>query len=230
MKKKSAESVVEEILTRRILNGECKAFSLLKPEREMAVEFGYSRPVIHKAIIRMESKGLLTIIPRQGIKVNDYRENAKLGLLESIYDLYHEGISKTLNKSMIEFIKNNLESMIRLIISGDEKNRNSCFEKQKLVKLEKNLDIFIWLQNFALYSGNSIYPMLLNEFKVGILNVSDAVLRYGDRNILKEKVKNVTFLLSSEDKDQSKYEYHEIDNLFSFIEKNWLREEENNEI
>jgi len=59
MKEKSAEAKVEALLVTGILNGKYPALSRLKPERELADAFGYSRSVVHKAIIRLESKGLL---------------------------------------------------------------------------------------------------------------------------------------------------------------------------
>lgn len=248
MKGKSAEAIVEELLITGILNGKYPEFSMLKPERELASEFGYSRPVIHKAIIRLESKGLVTIIPRQGIRVNDYRETGKLGLLESIYDLYHGGISKSLNQSMLNFINNNLEAMIELLIDGPYDNRRDCIQKQNQVKFEESLDVFIWLQNFALFCGNSVYPMLLNEFKSGILNVASAVFLHGDRSLFEAKLKAVTSLLSDDyeiDILNNKLENNNIDNkntaqirevvaqtiqtLFTFIEENWLLEGENHE-
>ena len=229
MKDKSAEAIVEELLTRGILNGKYPAFSKLKPERELALEFGYSRPVVHKAIIRLESKGLLTIIPRQGVRVNDYRETGRLGLLESIYDLYHGGISRALNQSMLAFIQNNLEAMVLLILYGPVENRRDCHETLRKLKFEKSIDVFIWLQNFAFCSGNAIYPMLLNEFKSGILNVSGAVLKHGNPAMFEEKRSAVTELLS-EGRILDRESVHQtIQTLFTFIEENWLTEGGNHE-
>jgi len=227
MKEKSAEASVEEILIRDILNGRYQPFSWLKPERELAVEFGYSRPVIHKAIIRLELKGLVTIVPRQGVKVNDYRETGKFSLLESIYDLYHEGISRSLNQSMLNFIQNNLEAMIFLIISGSPASRKECFEKQKQLKIQEGYDIFLWLKNFAFYSGNSIYPMLINEFKTGILNVASSVLVNGDRTELKKRLSDVIAILGKDCKKNRDEVNETVQQMFSFIEENWLKEGEN---
>lgn len=229
MKEKSAEAIVEEILITGILNGKYKAQSWLPPERELALEFGYSRPVVHKAIIRLESKGLLTIVPRQGVRVNDYREAGKLGLLESIYHLYHGGIDKQLNQAMLRFIQNNLENMVSLIQFSDKENRHSCHQKLTQHLFQESKDVFLWLQNFAFFSGNVIYPMLLNEFKLGILNVSQAVLKNG--NLVKFKVYlEATTDLVRPDHIPNREEVHEkIQVLFDFIEQNWLVEGETHE-
>ena len=229
MKEKSAEAIVEERLITGILNGQYPAFSKLKPERELANEFGFSRPVVHKAIIRLEAKGLVTIKARQGTEVNDYRESGKLALLESIYDLYHGGISIALNQSMLHFIKNNLEAMILLLLTGPNENRKACIQKQDEIQFQEGEDIFIWLQTFAFFCGNSIYPMLLNEFKCGILNVSHAVLKYGDHQQFKSKLKAVSLLLLCENPLDREAITQTILNLFEFIEDNWLIEGENHE-
>jgi len=229
MKEKSAEAKVEELLVTGILNGMYPAFSNLKPERELAMEFGYSRPVVHKAIIRIESKGLLTIIPRQGVRVNDYRETGRLGLLESIYDLYHGGISTSLNQSMLMFIQNNLEAMLVLILEGPAEKRHTCLQIQRQVTFDKSLDVFTWLQNFAFCCENVIYPMLLNEFKSGILNVSHAVLCHGNQMIFKEKMSDVTELLLDDFQLNREIIHQKIQELFTFIERNWLIEGENHE-
>ena len=229
MKEKSAEAKVEALLVTGILNGKYPALSKLKPERELADTFGYSRPVVHKAIIRLESKGLVTILPRQGVLVNDYRESGRLALLESIYDLYHGGISTALNQSMLSFIQNNLESMIVLIIVGPPEKRRACYLAQQQRTFSESLDLFIWLQNFAFCSENAVYPMLLNEFKSGIFNVTTAVLKQGDLGTFEKKLKAVTGLLSYDFKLDREVVNQTIQTLFTFIEDNWLVEGEKHE-
>lgn len=222
MKEKSAEAKVEELLVTGILNGKYPALSMLKPERELADEFGYSRPVVHKAIIRLESKGLVTIIPRQGVLVNDYRESGRLALLESIYDLYHGGISTALNRSMLSFIQNNLEAMILMIMKGPSEKRHACYLAQQQMTFGESLDLFIWLQNFAFCCDNAVYPMLLNEFKSGIFNVSTAVLTQGDLGTFEKRLKAVSRLLSDDFKLDREVVNQTIQILFTFIEDNWL--------
>lgn len=230
MKEKSAEAIVEEILITGILNGKYKAQTWLPPERELTLEFGYSRPVVHKAVIRLESKGLLTIVPRQGVKVNDYREAGKLGLLESIYHLYHGGIDKQLNQAMLQFIQNNLENMVTLIQLSHEENRKSCHHRLTQHLFLESEDIFLWLQNFAFYSGNVIYPMLLNEFKIGILNVSQAVLHMGEPSTFRAYLGAVTELINVTHIPDREEVHHKVQRLFDYIEQNWLVEGETHEI
>lgn len=224
MKSKSAEAIVEELLTISILNGVYQAGERLKPERELALEFGYSRPVIHKAIIRLEGRGLVTIIPRQGIVVNDYRTFGKLSLLESIYDLNHAGIQIELNRSMLQFIEHTLFTMIELVVCKQSESRKKCYEIQSQNSYERSEDIFQWMQTYALQCGNPIYPMIVNEFRSGILNVAHAVLNNGSASHFKELIQKVNALVITEDSfvyEQAKSKAM-IHTLFQYIEKYWL--------
>ena len=60
------ENYVESCIVDSIFNNEYNPGDKLEPERELAIKFECSRPVIHRAIIRLEEKGLVKIIPREG--------------------------------------------------------------------------------------------------------------------------------------------------------------------
>lgn len=68
------EICVQEILT-KILSGELKPGDRLPPEREMAETMGISRSSINHGIMELETMGFLTITPRRGTVVNDYRKH-----------------------------------------------------------------------------------------------------------------------------------------------------------
>lgn len=224
MRSKSAEAIVEELLTINILNGVYQAGERLKPERELALEFGYSRPVIHKAIIRLEGRGLVTIIPRQGVMVNDYRTFGKLSLLESIYDLNHARIQIELNRSMIQFIEHTLFTMIDLVQCRQPESRKECHDLQSQNSYERPEDIFLWMQTYALQCGNPIYPMIVNEFRSGILNVADAVLNNESTSHFKELIQKINALVIAENVFVYKQAEPKamIHTLFQYIEKYWL--------
>ncbi|SCY81670.1 GntR family transcriptional regulator [Alkaliphilus peptidifermentans] len=223
MKKKSAEATAEECLVKEILNGNLKAHSMLRPERELAEMLGYSRPVIHKAIIRLEACGLVTIIPRRGVRVNDYRESGKLGLLESIYNLYRTGISRELNIAMLKFIQNNLEAILMAIVDGDQEKRVECCAIQEDCSIDSPEDVFRWMHSYALYCGNPIYPMLINEFKIGIINVGNVVLNGSQRQEFIKLLREVNGDLKVGHGPSLK---DKLKALFIFIEVNWLSYDE----
>lgn len=220
---KSAEAYVEEHLLKEILNGELLPMTLLKPERELAESLGVSRPVVHKAIIRLEARGLLTIVPRKGVWVNDYRVSAKLGILESIYDLYHDGINRHLNVSMLAFIRETLEAIIIQIIEGDAMKRDACYVTQMKNTFVDGAAVFAWIHGFAISCDNPIYPMLINEFKRGIINVSDAVLNNGDPQAFIARLMAINQLIL--DKEVSRdLVRRAIHTLFDDIERLWLND------
>jgi len=66
------EVCVQEILT-RILSGELKPGDRLPPERELAEAMGISRSSVNHGIMELEAMGFLSITPRRGTVVNDYR-------------------------------------------------------------------------------------------------------------------------------------------------------------
>lgn len=68
------EICVQEILT-KILSGELKPGDRLPPEREMAEAMGISRSSVNHGVMELEAMGFLTITPRRGTIVNDYRRH-----------------------------------------------------------------------------------------------------------------------------------------------------------
>ena len=68
------EICVQEILT-KILAGELKPGDRLPPERELAEAMGISRSSVNHGIMELETMGFLSITPRRGTIVNDYRRH-----------------------------------------------------------------------------------------------------------------------------------------------------------
>lgn len=74
-----------EYVQQLILTGDLAAGERLPPERELAGKTGVSRPVVHEALVRLEEKGLLNIVPRHGVFVADYLQSGRFetfGLIE----------------------------------------------------------------------------------------------------------------------------------------------------
>ena len=89
LKPLKAESLKEVFISRfedLILTGKLAIGQRLPPERELAVQLGVSRPVVHEGLLDLSVKGLVTMKPRAGTVVNDYRKEGSLFMLESIFN------------------------------------------------------------------------------------------------------------------------------------------------
>lgn len=181
----SAESYAEQYLLDRILSGAYKPFQYLEPERELSMQLSLSRPVIHKAIIRLESKGVVTIVPRKGIRVNDYETSAKLSLLEHLYPLERSRYP-ALNRAMLQFIISNLEMILQHVQNLSMDNKIKIEKHLSQIELTDGQRVFEWIKTLARYSENPIYAMLFNEFEVGIINVGEAIIAHSGREVASE--------------------------------------------
>ena len=84
--KEACVSRLEEL----ILSGELKAGERLPSERDFAARLGVSRPVLHEALVDLSAKGLVSIQPRRGVVVNDFRTSGSCAILSSLL-AYHNG-------------------------------------------------------------------------------------------------------------------------------------------
>ncbi len=67
-----------------ILSGELTVGEKLPPERELADSMGISRSVVNSGIVELERMGFLTIKPRSGTFVADYRRKGNLEMMKAI--------------------------------------------------------------------------------------------------------------------------------------------------
>ena len=67
-----------------ILSSELKAGERLPSERDLALRLDISRPVLHEALVELAARGLVTILPRRGVVVNDYRMTGSCAILSSL--------------------------------------------------------------------------------------------------------------------------------------------------
>jgi len=156
-----------------ILSGEWQIGMRLPSERDLAQTLQVSRPVLHEALVDLANKGLVTITPRRGIHVNDYRTNGSLSLLSSLL-AYHEGqLSPDFTRSLLE---------MRLLMecacaeqaaarhsAADLAGLQALLEREALTPPDDiatltELDFGFHL-HLALSTGNLIYPLIINSFK-----------------------------------------------------------------
>ena len=171
-----AESL-KDVFIRRfeelILSGVFPIRQKLPSERELALQLGVSRPVVHEGLVDLAAKGLVTMIPRVGTMVNDYRQEGSLALLTSLVN-YHQGdLEPELLGSLLEMrllFEVETARLAALHRTGEQLSSLHGF-----IREEENIDSqdiegisaldFAFHHLVALASGNHIYPLLLNSFK-----------------------------------------------------------------
>jgi DNA-binding FadR family transcriptional regulator len=173
-----------EIFIRRfeelILSGKFPVGQKLPSERELALQLSVSRPVVHEGLVDLAAKGLVTMIPRVGTVVNDYRREGSLALLTSLVG-YHQGrIESGLLDSLLGMRMLFEVETARLAATNRTAHQLKAFagllheeaqadasDTEKISELDFNFHHLT-----AMASGNLVYPLLLNSFKQCYLNLT----------------------------------------------------------
>ena len=160
-------------LEKLILTGELQMGARLPSERDLAAQLQVSRPILHEALVDLEAKGLLKIIPRHGTVVNDFRRSGSMALLSSLLN-YHDGqLAPQFSKNLIEIrllIETETARLAALYRSPDQieefrailqqETQSSPDDVEKLISLDFSFHLLI-----AIASGNLIYPLIINSFR-----------------------------------------------------------------
>ncbi|RLD89379.1 MAG: FadR family transcriptional regulator [Bacteroidetes bacterium] len=162
-----------------ILSGKISIGETLPSERELSAQLKVSRPVVHEGLIELSLRGLVSIRPRSGAIVNDFRKEGSIPLLLSLLN-YHGTLDPKIQKDILEMRLLFENEMVRLCA----KNRNSE-QMQKLddiIRQEELIDTvqyeevakldYQFHQIIAAASGNFIYSLLLNSFREIYLHLS----------------------------------------------------------
>ena len=163
-----------------ILSGAFKSGEKLPPERELAKRLGVSRPVVHEALVDIAAKGLVTITPRKGTMVNDFRCQGSVSLLISLLE-YQDGkldsklLDGLLNMRLLVEIENaRLAARNRTAAQVEEFNQLLRQEAaadpadiEKITGLDFEFHLIL-----AIATDNLLYPLLLNSFQPVYTNLS----------------------------------------------------------
>lgn len=166
----SKKDIVMKKLIKGIAEGRFKIGEKLPPERVLSEDYSISRIIVHSAIVELTAKGLLSIIPRKGVTVNDYKRHGNIDLLEFILtsaETEDEDLLKGLLDARMllekefaslaatyrtEFNLKNLEKII-----GLEKNATDILERTELD--------FAFHHEIAHSTANTIYPLLIKSME-----------------------------------------------------------------
>ena len=193
LKPLKAETLKEVFITRfedLILTGKIAIGQKLPPERELAFQLGVSRPVVHEGLVDLASKGLVTLKPRVGTIVNDYRREGSLAVLNSLINYRRGSLEPELLDSLLQ---------TRILIEIETTRLASIHRRQEhvdafqeILSKEDNLspaDIdgvteldFTFHHLIGLASGSLIYPLLINSFKPVYMNFTS--LFFTDQSVV----------------------------------------------
>lgn len=177
------DSLKDALVTRfeeLILSGHFKIGQRLPAERELALQLGVSRPVVHEGLVELAARGLVTLTPRVGTVVNDYRREGSLTLLSSLVQ-YHKGrLEPRLLESMLQLRLMIEPEFARLAAENRTDDHIGAFHQilaaeestpvrhvRKITDLDFEFHLLI-----AVASGNTVYPLLLNSFRPVYTNLS----------------------------------------------------------
>jgi fatty acid metabolism transcriptional regulator FadR len=181
LKPLKAESLKEVFISRfedLILTGKIAIGQKLPSERELALQLGVSRPVVHEGLVDLASKGLVTMRPRVGTVVNDYRKEGSLAILTSLINYQRGNLEPALLDSLLQTrVLIEIETT-RLASIHRSKDHMKAFHK--IISLEKSLHPdnvdkitavdFEFHHLIGMASGSLIYPLLINSFKPVYMN------------------------------------------------------------
>jgi fatty acid metabolism transcriptional regulator FadR len=163
-----------------ILSGRLSIGQKLPSERELALQLGVSRPVVHEGLVDLAAKGLITLKPRIGAVVNDYRREGSPDILESLFN-YHNGSLDPKILQGILSMRMLLESEIARL-AAQNRSQEQLLEFDSILHREKQLkpiDVpaltqidFEFHHLLTIASGNFIYPLLMNSMKKIYTNLS----------------------------------------------------------
>lgn len=170
-------------LENSILSGKLEIGSRLPSERELAEMMQVSRAVVNAGIVEMAKKGFLSIKPRVGTFVADYRRTGTIETLVSIMNYNGGMLRKAEIKSILEFRMVLDKLAVQLVIPKitDEELailRTYIDQMQAEAIPSRAAEIaFSFHHELGVISGNTLLPLIFYSFKYPILNLWERFCR-----------------------------------------------------
>jgi GntR family transcriptional repressor for pyruvate dehydrogenase complex len=175
---------------RLIFSGYFKIGERLPPERELARMLGVSRPVVHEGLVNLVSKGLVTMTPRKGSVINDYRKEGSLFVLTSLFEYSDGKVSERLLASMLDMRM--LVEVENVGLAAANRSQSQVAQLQEIVDREGQADPddlkgiaaldFEFHHLISIASDNLVYPLLLNSLKQFYISLTEKF--FADRSVI----------------------------------------------
>lgn len=169
-----------------ILSGKLPVGEKLPAERELAQTMQVSRAVINAGISELARKGFLTIKPRVGTFVADYRRNGTIDTLISIMN-YNGGILRDDEIRSILELRLGLDALavhlcIPKITDEELKTLKEKVNSLLIAKTPEEASVvaFSFQHEIACLSGNTLMPLIFSSFRSPVITLWERFCRlYG---------------------------------------------------
>jgi len=160
-------------LEQMILSGELSLGERLPSERDFAARLDVSRPMLHLALVELQAKGLVQIIPRRGVFISDYRRDGSLAMLSSLLSYHNGRLAPEFGQSLMDMRLLVETETARLAAQNRTEEHLAEFRTLLVQELEAassdpqtltDLD-FAFHLSIAIASANLVYPLIINSFK-----------------------------------------------------------------
>lgn len=198
----SLKELFVEQLEDMILSGKLKIGERLPPERQLAEQMQVSRAVVNGGLSQLEKCGFITVKPRSGTFVSDYRKNGNIDTLVAIMKYRGGKIRNEEIRSILE-VRLALDTLITKQII--ETATNETIEKlSHQVEIMKDGSIsetveaaYAFQHEIALASNNTLVPLIFQSFRSTIIamwerfcTIYGTEVLYSNNKKLLEYIKN----------------------------------------
>lgn len=172
----SLRELFVEQLEHMILSGKLRVGEKLPPERQLAEMMQVSRAVINGGLSDLEQNGFIVVKPRSGCYVADYRRKGNLNTLMAIMKYNGGRIRNEEIRSIFE-VRLALDSIvtnlaIRRISDEEIEALREIVERIRISPPEQAVQAaFDFQHELALYSGNTLIPLIFQSFKAPIFTM-----------------------------------------------------------
>lgn len=184
-----------------ILSGKLKIGEKLPPERQLAQEMQVSRAVVNGGITDLERMGFLVVKPRSGTYVADYRRKGTIETLLSIMKYNGGSLRNDEIRSIFEvrIALDTLAARLCVPTIRDEEiellYQKVCEIKEAEKMSEAIQAAFEFQHEFALMSGNTLIPLIIQSFKTPIFSMWERYcMLYGLEALYESNYKMWTYI------------------------------------
>jgi DNA-binding FadR family transcriptional regulator len=160
-----------------ILSGQLEVGQRLPPERELAEQMQVSRAVVNGGIADLARKGFLTVKPRAGVFVADYRRTGTPETFRAIMEYNGGHLRKEEIRSILEiklmFDQFVAAQAIPLLTPKDEAVLDALIENFKIADQPQEAAeaAFEFYHELSLLGTNTLIPLIYTAFRAPNLNL-----------------------------------------------------------